>query len=423
MAPKTANEIEIVGLSNSLPKVSKKQFNKAFKQCFVHYFVQLHKEIFCLECGHKWKLADKSKVTCEKCSKNLVLAKGYKNGLKETDYFQIVTTIAEFQVVRMFCLVKTMRKNTMADLFAHEVMQTFYDQTGKSRTLAKNVMGMSMYYDSWVIHNEISLKPKDFNKRNVFYLTPSYIKYEKSTPIFERNGFKGQFYGLSAQVLFTEIIKDNIAETLLKSNQFKLLYHHIQKRSFKVDGKYWNSIKICIRNNYQMDDVSLWLDYIDLLEYFTKDLRNAKFVCPSNLKVEHDRLMAKKIEKEQEEIVINFVKEQKLYAKAKKKFFGMIFTNENISISVIESVKDFFQEGLAHHHCLFTNEYYKKANCLILSAKVDNQPMETIEIALDKLTIVQSRGTNNKASKYNEEIINLVTKNLHQIGARMKVAC
>ena len=171
-----------------------------------------------------------------------------------------------------------------------------------------------------------------------------------------------------------------------------------------------------------MDDVSLWLDYIDLLVYFTKDLRNAKFICPINLKDEHDKLMAKKIEKEKEEILVNFAKEQKLYAKAKKKFFGMIFTNENISISVIESVKEFFEEGLAHHHCVFANEYYKKANCLILSAKVDNQPMETIEIALDKLTIVQSRGTNNIASKYNQEIINLVTKNLHQIGARMKVA-
>jgi len=73
--------------------------------------------------------------------------------------------------------------------------------------------------------------------------------------------------------------------------------------------EYWVSLKICIRNGYTITDASMWKDYIDLLRYFGKDTNNPKYVCPTDLKTEHDILVAKKNER---------IKREKL-AKARQK--------------------------------------------------------------------------------------------------------
>lgn len=429
MKPKTALEFKIVELSNSLPSITQKQNELAFTKCFDNYAVQSRKSVFCLDCGHTWKVTDNKKrkhITCQNCCKKLVFNEKYSNGLKETDYYQIITTADKFQIVRMVCITKTMKKNSKCFHFAHEVMQIFIDENGKTRTMSKNVMGMSHYFDQWIIYSELSLKSNDNNSR--FYLSPSFVQPNKKvSPIVKRNGFKGQFYGIAPQLFFKAMLSDSIAETLLKTNQCDMLYYHIRNTSLKQTGIYWNAIKICIRNNYEIKDAKLWIDYIDLLQHFMKDIRSPKYVCPLDLKRSHDRLMKKK----QEEILKytfeekkkQIAKNQRHYFKAKKQFFGLIFSENNISINVIETIKEFLEEGCIHNHCVFTNEYYKKQNSLILSAKVNGVHAETIQISLENLEILQSRGKGNKATKHNKEIIKLVSKNLPQIRARMKTAC
>lgn len=285
---------------------------------------------------------------------------------------------------------------------------------------------MSQYYDQWIVYSELSLKPKRENRR--FYLSPSFvIPNKKVLPIVKRNGFKGKFYDIAPHILFKVILSDSIAETLLKTNQIDMLYYHIKNTSLKPTGIYWNAIKICIRNKYEIKDAKLWIDYIDLLQYFMKDIRSPKYVCPLDLKRSHDKLMIKKqdeiLKSTFEEKKKQIAKNQRHYFKAKKHFFGLVFSEKGISINVIETVKEFLEEGCIHNHCVFTNEYYKKQNSLVLSAKVNGIHAETIQISLQNLEILQSRGKGNKASKYNKEIINLVSKNMHHIRARVKAAC
>ena len=428
MKPKTALEYKIVTLSNNLPAITQKQNNTAFSKCFNKYAAQSRKSIFCLECGNSWKVNDSKvlkRVTCDKCSKKLIVSDKYRNGLTETDYYQIITTIDNFQIIRMICITKNMRKNTESTFWAHEVMQIFIDEKGKTRSMSKNVMGLSQYFDQWIMSSELSLKANDNNSR--FYIRPSYIfPNKKILPVIKRNGFKGIFHGIAPQVLFRAVLTDSIAETLLKSSQHEMLHYHIRNTSIKSNGIYWNSIKICIRNNYVINDAKLWIDYIDLLLYYGRDTRNPKYICPLDLTKAHDKLVAKK----QEEIIKNtleenikqIVKNQRKYFKAKKQFFGLVFSEKNISINVIETIKDFLEEGCIHKHCVFTNEYYKKENSLILSAKVNGIHTETIQISLENLEVLQSRGIGNKATKYNKQIISLVSKNLHHIKARMKRA-
>jgi len=427
MKPKTAIEHRIVDLSAQLPAITSVQLQPAFAKCFENHAVQSRKTLFCLECGHQWKLTANTPVTkteCENCHKKLTVTPRYDNGLQETDYCQIITASKDFQIVRVFCLSKTMKKNKASSFFWHEVMQLFIDEQGKVRSMSKNVMGMSRYYDQWVTHSTLTLKNYHHNR---FYLRPGYVfPNKKILPLLKRNGFKTSFHGIAPQVLFRALLTDSIAETLLKSKQHDLLRYHIDNTSLKPDGIYWNAAKICIRNGYIIKDAKLWVDYLDLLDHFQKDLRSPKYLCPANLENAHNRLMAKKrakiirqtLERKKSEIARN----QKFYFKAKQRFFGLVFTEKNISISVIETVREFLEEGSIHNHCVFTNDYYKKENSLILSAKVNGTPMETVQVSLEKFEVLQSRGLENKASRHNKAILSLVQRNMHHIKARMKKA-
>lgn len=426
MKPRTATEIKIVELSNALPKITRNQYEMAFTKCFGKYAVQSRKSLFCLECGHTWKLTESKEIKsihCDKCRKKVVVTDRYKNGFQETDYYQIITTAEKFQVVRTICVKKYMKKNCEPSFFGHEVMQIFIDERGKARTMSKNVMGMSQYYDQWVVSSELTLKHND---RNRFYLRGVIHPNKKVLSIVKRNGFRGSCYGIPPQQLFCEMLTDTIAETLLKTNQHSLLYYHIRNTRLKADGIYWNALKICNRNGYLIKDAKMWIDYLDLLSHFNKDLRSPKYICPANLKLRHDKLMTKKLKETLAETLqrkkVQIAMSQKHYFKSKRQFFGLVFSEKNISINVIETVKEFLEEGIIHNHCVFTNDYYKKENCLILSAKVDGIHTETIQVSLENLEILQARGRGNKATKHHRAIVNLVAKNLHKIGARMKEA-
>ena len=71
-------------------------------------------------------------------------------------------------------------------------------------------------------------------------------------------------------------------------------------------------------------------------------------------------------------------------------------------------------------HCVFSNGYYKRKDCLILSAR-DNEgkQLETIELNLKTFDIVQSRAVCNGMSEHHDRIIQLVKKNINLIRQRI----
>ena len=204
---------------------------------------------------------------------------------------------------------------------------------------------------------------------------------------------------------------------------------HMAKEGY-YQLRYKPSFNICNRNHYIIRDAGMWNDYIYLLLYFKKDVRNAKYVCPKNLKAEHDLLMNKKRsieaklrrdrerreairrEKERRENIIQFYKRM-------EKFFGLEITDGSITIRPLESITQFYQEGKAMHHCVYTNGYYKRNDCLILSARIGEKRIETIELSLKTLEVVQSRGACNQNTEYHKRIIGLVKKNIGLIRNRL----
>ena len=180
------------------------------------------------------------------------------------------------------------------------------------------------------------------------------------------------------------------------------------------------AVNICNRNGYIIKDGSMYDDYLHLLDYFHLDTHNAKYVCPKSLKKEHDRLMKKKSIREEK------IQEKKRIAEARKwedtymeqkgRFFGICFGNDNIVISVISSIAEMAEEGEKMHHCVYSCGYYKKKECLILSAKDKaGNRIETIELNLKNFKVVQSRGVCNSNTPMHNEIIELVNKNINLI--------
>ncbi|WP_281235515.1 MULTISPECIES: PcfJ domain-containing protein [Flavobacterium] len=124
--------------------------------------------------------------------------------------------------------------------------------------------------------------------------------------------------------------------------------------------------------------------------------------------------------KKLQDLRLEIEKAQKKYANDKRCFFGLSFQKGELSISVIEEVKDFMREGDDLVHCAFTNEYYERKDSLILSAKVEDKSVETIEISLSRMKILQCRGMKNKLSEHHKQILQLLSENLYQIRERMK---
>jgi hypothetical protein len=143
------------------------------------------------------------------------------------------------------------------------------------------------------------------------------------------------------------------------------------------------------------------------------------YICPINLKQSHDKLVEKKrkvqLVMKIEEMKKTLKISEKQYQKTKKEFFGLHFSDGEIEVKVLQSVKEFLVEGDTHNHCVFTNEYFNKKESLILTASIGNIKLETIEVSLENFSIVQARGKNNKSTKHNGKIIKLVTQSLPEI--------
>jgi len=427
MKPKTALQKKVVELSSQLPKISEEQKNYSTENSFLQWGVISRNKINCLECAHVWKPTKISKSPkCPNCNNKLKMFGENKVVFDEREYYSVITTKENFQVVRMILSVKTMKKGQVPDYYHVEVMQHFIDEKGNVTSMAKNRQAMSQYYDQWCLGTDLTVQDKSFRYRNLFRLNPYKVYPNKSViPILKRNGFKSSFHRIAPQVLFSSLLSDSTTETLLKTRQINSLKYYLHDSSKDISNL-WSTIKICTKNNYLIKDFGIYKDYISLLKHFGKDLHCPKYICPAHLNHAHDKLVAKKREFDKleklEKIKKEIAKSQKLYSKQKKAFFGLQFSDNNITIKVIESVKDFLEEGDEHGHCVFTNEYYKKPDSLVLSATIGNKRLETVEISLSKMEITQSRGNKNKATKYNEKIIDLVNRNMHKIGAILKKA-
>lgn len=423
MKPRNKFEKAVLAQSMKLRTLTKKQLRWAFRECVDHFAHRLPKgRTTCMDCGHDFLLnKEQEHCACPQCGARLQVKTTYIRKIRQKQYFTLLTTSGEYQVLRMFLLVVGMEKGCKANSFALEIGQYWWNMLGKSAIVAiRRVQGC--YIDTFSYASPMAIRNDNEAYRHIARqaINPDM----KIADTLERNGFHGYFHGITPCQLIPALLSDSKAETLMKAGQVPLLRHYLLSPHKLED--YWAAVKICIRNGYTIEDGSMWHDYIDLLRHLGKDIHSPKYVCPSNLKAEHDRLMIKRnIQREREQLEKqkqSALKNEQKYKELKGRFFGLHITDGTLNIRVLESVSEFAEEGMKMCHCVFSNNYYLKENSLILSATIGGKRIETVEVSLKTLEVIQSRGLKNTCTEYHDRIIHLVNSNAGLIRKRMQTA-
>jgi len=432
MKPRTKLHFRVVSLAKELLGFSKAQKEWAFKNCLEHRAYATKKAVLCLDCGESFSpdLVKRKTAVCPNCNTKVQVKESRCRTDKQVNYFALAEVVEEFQVIRNFELIAHYKKGMPAKYFLHEIVQNWVGPDGKN-----TIYGLHHHsnwcMDSWGGDMEIRINGNSYYNSGKYDVYPrmyhpnSYFK-----PEYKKYGIDKNLRGISFVDALKFVPNNPKAETLLKIKQYSLLGAFCSHHSNNV-SHYWPTLKICFRNKYKVNDASMYFDYLDLLRYFHKDLRNAKFVCPKDLKKQHDRLMNKKREiqrrEERERQTQAAIKRQQNLEKAIvdyvekfKKFFDLEFTDGDLSIRLLQSVQEFKEEGDELKHCLYTNEYYLKSNSLIFSAKINGKRTETIQLVIPSMTIEQSRGMSNTHTEHHSRIVKLMNKSIPEIRKAMK---
>lgn len=411
MKPRNKVEREVVKLSTRLPQLSDKQRKWAIETCISE--------------DDAYRYSDRFAKGC----------------------FYLVATFKGWQVLRYFQVRAKFRYHKMVEykIYFKECMQHWL-KDGEYVFLSKQRVN-GYCSDSFCAFGNLEIRthtqwgglgdPRDLGWDGIYYSSVQ-DKYKYALKDF---GSKIDF-----DAIFRSVNAHSFNETLMRNDleAWKACKYH----EAVYDKNLMDAVKIAIRyghSGYLRD--SLWWDMIDSLRYLKKDLRNPILVCPSDLRLAHDKWlqasqnkkkkMADRMEKmrqiQEERRMLEYMETQvkreeenkqkakalsSIYVACRKQFFDLDITSGGIHVKALRSVEEFFEEGKEMRHCVFANGYYdvnKKPNCLILSAKVNGQRMETLEIDLASYTVVQCHGKHNQNSPFHDTILNLVRENMWQI--------
>lgn len=434
MRANTVLEKRIDKICCNLPKLTE-EHKKWIIGLFDKHVFATKKFYTCFECGHRWdnksgfdnhnwKHIVSFDNICPGCGEKLKPWKVNKHktwdGKTETHNrrvasYNVYATLCEhhhgLQVIRYFYATRDTKVLEKARYSFTEVIQHWIEpETGKRKifTAGNNSWG---YYGlpQWN-YKALELR-KDLSK---YYPHNKLYPKKKVLPIFRKYGFKRGFNGFIPSTVLSIIVSDRLAETLWKIKQYDLLDYYIgNKTKFK---EHWPSIKIVLRNKYNIKSVSCYFDYLGQLENFGKDLRSPHYLCPKNFDKAHQKYIdkARRIREkiDLEKRIAKMKEDEEKYAKKIKKYKDFTCKEDNIVISVVKSVKQLQEESDILRHCAYSSGYYNgwKDN-ILLTAYVDGAPMETIEIHAD-FTISQARGFQNKESDHHKKIVKLMNENL-----------
>lgn len=441
MKPRNKREREVTELSRKLPPISDEQKEWAKEHCFPHEAYKCAGWYWCSDCGEQWFMEGIEKdgyIECPYCHKKLKVVTSRKKKSQEVEYMTIATISKDYQVLRhIYCEKWARKKGTIqhpsegSGYYFNELVQEWINAKGE-RIIIARAMNMG---SGWLYNSDLSIKTEYSNLYSYYpknYAIAGYIyPGVKILPELKKRGLSKRVLDkCTPSRIMTNLLQgNNDCELCIKTKQYSMMQFLSKHSAFQI--KYKPSFNICNRNHYIIKDASMWYDYMDLLVYFNKDIRNAKFICPKDLKKEHDILLQRK-QKREDELRRQQAREQAVkkalkikddimnFYKTHIKFFGIEIKGNGITIHPLESVTQFYQEAAAMHHCVFSNRYYKRSDCLILSAKDANgKRLETIEINLKTFEIIQSRAVCNGQTERHKDIIKLVENNINLIKQRL----
>ena len=432
---------EVARLSASLRPISPKQTEWAYTNCVEHIAYRAKSGVLtCPDCGHTWKSGDGTLCDtlegciCPHCGAELKVQDTRRRTQKGVRYFCILTTCRGYQLIRVAQAHYSSKKGEPMKFYCTEVVQRWISPDGKVTDMALLRTFPSYYCDQWSLYSDMEVRPYNSLYDDVCKWSEVYPLI-RTIPQLRRNGFKGDFYGISPVLLFKRLLSDTRIETLMKSGEIEdMKYFILNPHNAEM---LWASYLIARRHHYKINSLELWCDYLQMLNNLGQDIHNPKNICPADFIDAHDRAMrrieakrmkertenerrweAERRDREQRKLLEEKQREDDFKA-MKSKFFGLIISDNEITVKVLESIEEYYEEGKTQNICVFGSSYYTKANSLILSARIDGRIIETIEVDLQTLTVVQCHGKNNKNTAYHDRIVDLVNSNARLIRERM----
>ena len=374
----------------------------------------------CMECGHKWLESRNGMCLCPECGTQIKIKDTKERVIREKSYFNVITTIEDYQVVRMFLMMVETRKGMKVKPAYLEIGQYFID-TKDNKTVVELQRTLGYYIDSFAFGSplEIRCDNEAFQRISDEWVYP----HIKVSDTIKRNGFKGSCHHIHPVTLFQELLTNPKAETLMKANDIELLRYLCARPAYKSDiDKYWNTIKIAKRNGYDFKDVRMWFDYIKMLERMGKDLNSPSLIAPQDLKTAHDEYVEKvnrqRVKEQKEANRKKAEADQVKFEELKGRYIGLSMTDGTIRLHTLDSVAEYYDEGTRQHICVGSSGYYLKEDTLVFTATMGGRTIATVEISLKDFSIIQCRAFANGVCEYAEQIAGIINANKKMIAER-----
>lgn len=431
MKAHTKAQREVVELTATLPALDERDLRDA-RRGFARIYVGA-KTAWCSCCGSVWESdlwgRKKEADVCPHCgARGKVVKSANKRTSDEKYYVSFVRVVGDWQVIRTAICRRIVEKGDADNIYfsIDEVFQRWMRPGTVDVIVGRGVHGMcSWYCDVWN-HDSAWTIRKEHPR---FELEGDVCGKVQLSKVVRRNGVKTIRRDVGVKDLLWHIIHDDRAEILAKGKQWEMLKHLMSPSKARDVGRWWKEIRVAMRNGYHIKDAGIWLDMVELLHKCGKDVRNPHYICPADLHLAHDaalmmdarrldRIAAQRADEEKDKKARKVLADADLaarYAEKVSKWLDVMIRGKGITIRPLQNIREFYEEGEAMHHCVFTCGYYKKDGILVLTARKAGVRLETIEVDTKKWRILQCRGRFNKDSAHHKEIVSLMEKNMNRL--------
>ncbi len=419
MKPRNKKQQHIVELSGRLRPLTTPQMQWALNSTINHYGYRLKSGMCtCMKCGHGWLENRNGMCLCPECGTQIEIKDTKERVIRDKSYFNVITTMEGYQVVRMFLMIVEMRKGMKANPAFLEIGSYWIDSKGNTSVIGLQ-RTLGHYIDSFAFGSPLEIRRDNeaFQRISDEWVYPRI----KVTDTIKRNGFKGSCHHVHPVTLFQELLTNPKAETLMKANDIEMLRYLCARPAYKSDiDKYWNTIKIAKRNGYEFKDVRMWFDYIKMLERMGKDLNSPSLIAPQDLKTAHDEYVEKvnrqRVKEQKEANRKKAEADQAKFEELKGRYISLSMTDGTIRLHTLDSVAEYYDEGAKQHICVGSSGYYLKEDTLVFTATMGGRTIATVEISLKDFSIIQCRAFANGVCEYAEQIAGIINANKKMIA-------
>lgn len=403
---------------------------------------------WCSCCGGSFQVGKEGanngdRVNCPHCGRQLEIVKTRRRKKEDGSFLQELTTVGKFQAIRMY-EYNWFERIGDKRVFDVKLVYVIFLEEGKD-FLDRYRFSVPVRQWYYRYTDPFGYGALELRNDNLCYREDpcrgwlcSFYPYRRIHPWMKKYDLSGNLLGSDIYERLLKIVSSNKYETMWKlRHKYPELSGKILSEQCNFESHY-DAALVALRHKYDFPDIGMWVDHIDLLRMEGKDIHNPKFICPADIQTAHTQLLAareRRIERErrererlaEERAELEHLKRREQdkkddmqYAERMGKVLGIMITSGCIEIVPLQNVKDFYEEGKALHHCVYSNRYYKKADTIIFGARVNGERTETIEVNTKDFSIVQCRGRFNQNSTRHDEILKLMKDSMEQIKPYFK---